>query len=86
MTTRATILRLCGAAALLLPPAAAIGQANGDPGAVIAGQSAAEKAHQAKVSNKSGANAMGKGASGGSGSATIPKGGSNALSGSGKKP
>ena len=85
MTTSALIPRLC-ATALFLLPVPALAQANGDPGASIAGQSAAERAPQDKDKGKSGANAMGKGASGGTGSAAVPNGGSNSLSGSGKKP
>ena len=59
----------------------AFAQANGDPGAAMQGQLAAQKAN--KNDKKSGANAMSKGASGGAGDPSV-KGGSNSMSGSGE--
>ena len=93
MPLKSCILSLCGIAAIFtLTVSAAVAQANGDPGASMAGQSAlgaAKDKSGAKdnggTKDKSGANAMAKGTSGGSGDAAIPKGGSNSLSGSGKK-
>ena len=86
------------ATAVLLASAPAMAQANGDPGASMAGKAAADQQLKDDKSKnggdgtkgddgaKSGANAMAKGTSGGTGSPALPKGGSNAPSGSGQKP
>ena len=74
-----------GATMLVLSALAAFAQANGDPGAAMGGQVAAQHAKAARHNSgdqESGANAMSKGSSGGEGGSATT-GGSNAASGSG---
>lgn len=85
ITARRAGIAALAAVALLWAGDGVSAQANGDPGAAMDGQIAAQKAMSKHTSSgpKSGANAMSKGASGGTGGPSTT-GGSNALSGTGQ--